>query len=65
MSKMSNYILEQVELVEGEFRTMDTEQLFDRVWTQLIKIGLNEYNNMNQEDKFDSLVDGIIEQLLS
>lgn len=58
--KIKNIIQIGVELVESEFPNMDEELLFDRVWT-LISNKKEEYMKMSVEDKFDYLVDSLIE----
>ena len=58
--KIKNIIQIGVELVESEFPNMDEELLFDRVWT-LISNKKEEYMKMSVEDKFDYLVDNLIE----
>ena len=58
--KIKNIIQLGVELVESEFPNMDEELLFDRVWT-LISNKKEEYMKMSVEDKFDYLVDSLME----
>ncbi|MBP3931574.1 MAG: hypothetical protein J6D47_18670 [Peptostreptococcaceae bacterium] len=58
--KIKNIIQIGVELVESEFPNMDEELLFDRVWT-LISDKKEEYMKMSVEDKFDYLVDSLME----
>ena len=58
--KIKNIIQIGVELVESEFPNMDEELLFDRVWT-LISDKKEEYMKMSVEEKFDYLVDSLME----
>lgn len=63
MSKSADFILEQVELIEKEFKNIDSDKLFNMVWDKIIKIGTEAYRKMNDVDKFDYLVDGILMDL--
>ena len=58
--KIKNIIQIGVELVESEFPNVEEELLFDRVWT-LISDKKEEYMKMSVEDKFDYLVDSLME----
>lgn len=58
MSKINNYMMEQVERVEKEFENMEYDVLFNRVYD--LVMDNEEYDTMNDVDKFDYLVDNII-----
>lgn len=58
MSKINNYIMDQVEKVEKEFKNIEYDILFDMVYTLVLE---NEnYHYMNEMDQFDYLVDNIL-----
>ena len=59
MSRINNYMMEQVAIVEKEFENMEYEILFDRVYD--LVMGNEKYDTMSEVDKFDYLVDNIIE----
>lgn len=61
---MKEFIQEQVEIVESEFPKMDYEELFEIVWNAIIRKGAEKYNSMIEVDKFDYLVDTIIENII-
>lgn len=58
MSKINNYIMDQVERVEKEFKSMEYDVLFNMVYDLIMKN--DNYYNMNDIDKFDYLVDSIL-----
>lgn len=60
MCKIKNVIIESVELIESEFPNMDISVLSERV-DILICQRKSTYNSMSDADKFDYLVDNIIE----
>lgn len=60
MSKIKNYINEYTELIELEFPGVEYEKLFDKVGELILKTG-KKFEQMCENDKFDFLVDSILE----
>ena len=56
---MKHYIQEQVELIENEFPEMEYGDLYEIVWDLII--ARKNYHKMNECDRFDYLVDTILE----
>lgn len=56
---MKHYLQEQVELIEKEFPEVEYEDLFNTVWNLIAK--KEDYDKMCEVDKFDYLVDTILE----
>ena len=61
---MKDIIQTYAEMVENEFPNMEWEELFDKVWTLICQQKNKFFNGMNDADKFDYLVDGIIEMTM-
>ena len=61
---MKHYILEQVELIESEFPNVVDEELYDMVWDILSYTNPRKYQRMNEYDKFDYLVDNVINMMM-
>lgn len=58
MSKINNYVINEVERVEKEFKEIEFETLFDMVFTLILEN--DNYYYMNEVDQFDYLVDNIL-----
>lgn len=59
MSKINNYIMDQVERVEKEFKNMEYDVLFNIVFD--LVMNNEEYDNLHDMDKFDYLYGNISE----
>ena len=57
--RLSDMLIEAVELVENEFPEMEWEELFEKVYVLIQKV-YGTFFNWSDVDKFDYLVDNII-----
>ena len=57
--RLSDMLIEAVELVEREFPAMEWEELFEKVYTLIEKV-YDVFFDWSDVDKFDYLVDNII-----
>ena len=61
MSRMADFIQEYVEMVEKEFKELEHEELFTSVWDLMTHFGLDFFLSLNKIDKYDYLVDSIMQ----
>lgn len=58
MSRVKDFLIGETELIENEFPNIEFGELSLKVWNLIGFFG-EKYKKLNEEDKFDFLVDSI------